>query len=59
MRFKRYPRAEPYELTPRKVATARRAVQKEKDRNSFFPELCKHQTAEESERLRIRFRQRD
>jgi septation ring formation regulator EzrA len=47
MRFKRYPRWEPYEVTPRKLAAARRAVEKDKDRYPLFPELLKHQTAEE------------
>jgi hypothetical protein len=47
MRFTRYPRWEPYEVTPRKLAAARRAVQKQKDRYPLFPELLKHQTAEE------------
>jgi hypothetical protein len=47
MRFERYPRWEPYEVTPRKLAAARRAVQKEKQRYPLFPELLKHQTAEE------------
>jgi hypothetical protein len=47
MRFKKYPRWEPYEVTPRKLAAARRAVQKQKDRHPLFPELLKHQTAKE------------
>jgi hypothetical protein len=47
MRFTRYPKGEPYQITPRKLAAARRGVQKEKDRYSLFPELRKHQTAEE------------
>jgi len=47
MRFTRYSKGEPYEITPRKLAAARRAVQKEKDHNPLFPELLKHQTAEE------------
>lgn len=34
-------------LAPRKLAAARRAVQKEKDQYPLFPELLKHQTAEE------------
>jgi hypothetical protein len=46
MRFARYPRWEPYEVTPRKLAAARRAVQREKDRYPLFPELLTHQTAE-------------
>ena len=37
----------PYELTPGMLAAARRAVQKQKDRYPLFPELLKHQTAEE------------
>jgi hypothetical protein len=47
MRFTRYPRWEPYEVTPRKLAAARRAIQKQKDRYPLFPELIKHQTPEE------------
>src|ERR1700758_3392921 len=47
MRFTRYPRWEPYEVTPRKLAAARRAVQKQRDRYPLFPELLKQQTAEE------------
>jgi len=47
MRFTRYPKGEPYEITPRKLAAARRAVQREKDRYPLFPELVKHQTAED------------
>ena len=47
MRFTRYSKGEPYEITPRKLAAARRAVQKEKDHYPLFPELLKHQTAEE------------
>lgn len=47
MRFTRYPKSEPYEITPRKLAAARRAVQREKDRYPLFPELLTHQTAEE------------
>jgi hypothetical protein len=47
MRFTRYPKDEPYQITSRKLAAARRAVQKEKDRYPLFPELLKHQTAEE------------
>jgi len=47
MRFTRYPKAEPYEITPRKLAAARRAVQRQKDRFPLFPELITHQTAEE------------
>ena len=34
-------------MTPRKLAAARRAVQKEKDRCPLFPELLKHKSAEE------------
>src|SRR5262249_25401562 len=33
--------------TPRMPAAARRAVRREKDRYPLFPELLKHQTAEE------------
>jgi hypothetical protein len=47
MRFTRYPRWEPYEVTPRKLAAARRAVQKQRDRYPLFPELLKQRTAEE------------
>jgi hypothetical protein len=47
MRFTRYPRGETYQLTPRRLAAARRAVQREKDRYPLFPELLTHQTAEE------------
>ena len=47
MRFTRYPKDEPYQATPRKLAAARRAVQREKDRYPLFPELLKHQNAEE------------
>jgi hypothetical protein len=47
MRFTRYPKGEPYQTTPRKLAFARRAVRKEKDRYPLFPELLKHQTAED------------
>ena len=32
MRFNRYAKAEPYQITPRKLAAARRAVQCEKSR---------------------------
>jgi hypothetical protein len=47
MRITRYPKGEPYQITPRKLAAARRGVQKDKDRYPLFPELLKHQTAEE------------
>ena len=47
LRFARYPKTEPYEITPRKLAAARRAVQAQKDRYPLFPELLKHQTAED------------
>jgi hypothetical protein len=47
MRFTRYPRLEPYEVTPRRLAAAGRAVQREKDRYPLFPELLTHQTAKE------------
>jgi hypothetical protein len=47
MRFTRYPKGEPYQITPRKLAAAGRAVQKEKDRYPLFPELLNYQTAEE------------
>ena len=47
MRFTRNPKGKPYQITPRKLAAARRAVQKDKDRYPLFPELLKHQTAEE------------
>src|SRR5215469_16792509 len=47
MRLTRYPKGEPYKITPRKLAAARRAVQKEKDRYPLFPELLKYQTPEE------------
>jgi hypothetical protein len=39
MRFTCYPKGEPYQITPRKLAAARRAVQKDKDRYPLFPEL--------------------
>ena len=41
MRFTRYPKGEPYQITPRKLAGARRAVQRQKDRYPLFPELLK------------------
>jgi hypothetical protein len=47
MRFTRYPKGEPYQITPRKRAAAWRAVQKEKDRYPLFLELVKHHTAED------------
>ena len=47
MRFTRYPKGEAYQITSRKLAAARRAVQKDKDRYPLFPELLKHQTAED------------
>jgi hypothetical protein len=47
MRFTRYPKGEAYQITSRKLAAARRAVQREKDRYPLFPELLKHQTAED------------
>ncbi len=47
MRFTRYPKGEAYQITPRKLAAARRAVQREKDRYPLFRELLKHQTAED------------
>jgi hypothetical protein len=47
MRFTRYPKGEAYQLTSRKVAAARRAVQREKDRYPLFPELLTHKSAEE------------
>jgi hypothetical protein len=46
MRFTRYPKGEASQITSRKLAAARRAVQREKDRYPLFPELVKHQTAE-------------
>jgi hypothetical protein len=47
MRFTRYLKGEAYQITSRKLAAARRAVQREKNRYPLFPELLKHQTAEE------------
>lgn len=47
MRFNRYPRADNTDVTPRRLAAARRAVQREKDRFALFPELVTHTTAEE------------
>jgi hypothetical protein len=47
MRFTSYPKGEAYQITSRKLAAARRAVQREKDRYPLFPELLKHQTAED------------
>jgi hypothetical protein len=47
MRFTRYPKDEPYQITSRKLSAARRAVQREKDRYSLFPELVKHQSPED------------
>lgn len=47
MRFTRYPKGEPYQITPRKLAAARRAVQREKDLYPLFPELVRHQAAED------------
>lgn len=47
MRFTRYPKGEANQITPRKIAAARRAVQREKDRYPLFPELLKHQTADD------------
>src|SRR5260370_37474937 len=47
MRFTRYPKGEAYQITPRKLAAARRAVQREKNRYPLFRELLKHQTAED------------
>lgn len=48
MRFDRYPRpVEKRERTPRRVAAAKRAVQKEKDSWALFPAMATHQTAEE------------
>jgi hypothetical protein len=47
MRFTRYPKAEPYQITPRKLPAAHGAVQAQKDRYPLFPELLTHQTAEE------------
>ena len=48
MRFSRYPIWKAYELTLRKLAVARRAVQRHKDRYPLFQELLNHQTAEET-----------
>src|SRR5260370_2610703 len=47
MRFTRYPKGEAYQITSRKLAAARRAVQREKDRYPLFPELVRHQAAED------------
>jgi hypothetical protein len=47
MRFTRYPKSEAYQITSRKLAAARRAVQREKDRYPLFHELLKHQTVED------------
>ena len=47
MRFTRFPRHTVRENTPRRVATARRAVQTEHDKFPLFPELCTHKNAEE------------
>jgi len=47
MRFTRYPKSESYQITPRKLAAARRAVQRQKDRYPLFPELVTHNTPEE------------
>lgn len=47
MRFIRYPKGETYQVTPRKLAAARRAVQAQKDRYPLFPEFVTHKSAEE------------
>jgi hypothetical protein len=47
MRFGRYPRPATHERTPRRLAAARRAVQRDRDSCPLFPDLVKHQTAEE------------
>jgi hypothetical protein len=47
MRFTRYPKGDSYQVTPRKLAAARRAVQRQNDRYPLFPELVTHNTAEE------------
>jgi hypothetical protein len=48
MRFTRYPKGEAYQITPRKLAAPRRAVRREKDRYPLFPELVRHQAAEDT-----------
>ncbi len=47
MRFDRYPRGSSYEITPRKLACAKKAVEKDKESWGLFPEYVKHTTAEE------------
>lgn len=47
MRFKRYLRADPREVTPGRRRAAERAVRRDKDNNALTPELVRHETADE------------
>jgi len=47
MRFDKYPRHVEYEVTPRKVAAAKRAIQADKDKCGLFQEMVVHNTPEE------------
>jgi hypothetical protein len=47
MRFTRFPRVTPYVVTPRKLAYARRAIQRERDKCPLFPELTDQRSPEQ------------
>jgi len=47
LRWRRHPHDGPPETSPRRLAAARRAVERDKEQNALTPELVRHQTAEE------------
>ena len=47
MRFTRFPRLSPYVVTPRKLAYARRAIQRSRDACPLFPELTDQRSPEQ------------
>lgn len=47
MRFDRYPRKRQHVRTGRRIAAAKRAIQRQLDAVPLFPELVKHRTVEE------------
>ncbi len=47
MRFTRYPRHSPYVVTGRKLAYARRAIQRSRDKCPLFPELTDQRSPEQ------------
>lgn len=42
MKFKRFPRGGQREATPRRIATSKRAIERDRDKCGLFPEMMEH-----------------